>query len=236
MRSAAGVLHVTAVGRTEDGGLEVIAIGPGAPPSATDFFLLNLCRVRADAIVTTGRILRSEPGVHHGPQGAGDEPEMLAAFRREVLGKETPPRSVVLTSGTNVDLSHPIFHGARPALVVTGPAGAAALRARATTAELEIAELPVPGLRAAIALLRRRGCETICIEAGPATSLDLYREPLEIDELVLSTWEERTLPPDLRAGRFPGEPELDAALPRRGPVALRVEQSGRWTFARRRRL
>jgi len=235
MRAPAGVLHVTAVGRTFGGGLDVIAIGPGAPASRTDFFLLNLCRARADAIVTTGRILRSEPDVHHGVQGTGDEPAMLAAFRRETLGKTRAPRSVVLTSGLDLDLGHPMFHGARPALVATGSRGAAALRARANEADLEIAELPRPDLRAVVEMLAREGCGTICVEAGPATSLDLYRAPIAVDELVLSTWEERVLPEGLRAGRFlPGQ-DLEALLPRHGPVAERIEESGRWSFRRLRR-
>lgn len=235
MRSPAGVIHVTAVGHTGSGGLEVVAIGPDSPPSATDFFLLNLCRARADAIVTTGRILRLEPGVHHGLQGAGDEPAMLGAWRREVLGKTEPPRSVVLTAGRDLDLAHPMFHGARPALVVTGPAGAARLRDRSAAADVEIAELPSPDLRAVLALLDVAGCATVCVEAGPATSLDLYRAPLAVDEIVLSTWEERILPASLHAGPFLREPELDTLFPRRGPVAERVEESGRWSFRRRRR-
>lgn len=235
MRAPAGVIHVTAVGRVESGGLDVIAIGPGAPTSATDFFLLNLCRARADAIVTTGRILRSEPDVHHGLQGAGDEPSMLAAFRRETLGKTRAPRSVVLTSGLDLDLAHPMFHGPRPTLVATGPAGAAALRLRGAEADLEIAELPRPDLRAVVEMLAREGCGTICVEAGPATSLDLYRAPLAVDELVLSTWEERVLPESLRAGRFLAGHDLEALLPRHGPVAERIEESGRWSFRRLRR-
>jgi len=214
MRAPAGVLHVTAVGRTFGGGLDVIAIGPGAPAS---------------------RILRSEPDVHHGVQGTGDEPAMLAAFRRETLGKTRAPRSVVLTSGLDLDLGHPMFHGARPALVATGSRGAAALRARANEADLEIAELPRPDLRAVVEMLAREGCGTICVEAGPATSLDLYRAPIAVDELVLSTWEERVLPEGLRAGRFlPGQ-DLEALLPRHGPVAERIEESGRWSFRRLRR-
>ncbi|MBU6280657.1 dihydrofolate reductase family protein [bacterium] len=235
MRRPAGVIHVTAVGRTDDGHREVIAIGSGSPPSRTDFFLLNLCRARAEAIVTTGRILRSEPDVHHGPQGSEDEPALLAAFRRERLGLDRPPRSVVLTSGRDVDLAHPMFHGARPALVVTGTAGAAALRARSTEADVEVVELPRPDLRAVLAWLAREGCATVCVEAGPATSLDLYRPPVAVDELVLSTWEERVLPRDLRAGRFPSEAEIERLLPRAGPVAERSEESGRWSFRRRRR-
>jgi len=235
MAATEGVIHVTAVGRTPDRGLEVIAIDDGAPRSSTDFFLLNLARARADAILTTGRILRAEPGVHHALQGTGEEPAQLAAWRREVLGKTSAPRSVVLTSGRDVDLSHRMFHGARPALVATGPAGAAALRRRTGEADFEIAEFPDPDLRSVVARLARDGCSAISIEAGPSSNLDLYRPPLAVDEIMLSTWEDRPLPDRLGAGHFLDEAGIDARLPLRGPTAWRQEESGRWSFRRQRR-
>ena len=71
--------------------------------------------------------------------------------------------------------------------------------------------MPTPGLRPVLALLARQGCETICVEAGPATNLDLYRDPFVVDELVLSTWEERVLPAELHAGPFLRESEIGRA-------------------------
>ena len=61
-RGARGVLQVAAVA---DRAWVAIAIGPAAPSSATDRFVLGFARARSDAIVTTGAILRAEPDLVH---------------------------------------------------------------------------------------------------------------------------------------------------------------------------
>jgi hypothetical protein len=161
-------VHVTAVGRTtarreavgsERATLETIAIGPHSPKSATDFFLLNLARARADAIVTTGKILRDEPAVEHRLQGADGEPAALAAWRRERLGKREPPCSVVLTTGREIDLFHPLFRSAPRVIILTGESAAGALRERAASC-------------------RGRGRRAACAEPGRRARLSPYRARL----------------------------------------------------------
>lgn len=72
----------------------VMHIRPTPPHSDTDTFVLGLARARAEAIITTGRILREEPNVRFEPQGpwAG----ALHAWRR-AQGLTTPPRIIVLS-------------------------------------------------------------------------------------------------------------------------------------------
>ena len=65
-----GALHVAAVWRPAGGDRNVVLrISDQTPSSEVDFLLLNLARARAEAIVTTGRILHEEPGVVHDLQG-----------------------------------------------------------------------------------------------------------------------------------------------------------------------
>src|SRR5262249_10097985 len=121
LTAASGVLHVTAVARDSAGALQTIALAPGAPHSATDAFVLNLAPARADAIVTTGRILRSEPRLRHAI-GEDENVACLAGWRRERLGKTSAPLSVVLTGRREVDWRHPLFHQGTKVAVVTGAA------------------------------------------------------------------------------------------------------------------
>ena len=224
-----GVLHVTAVGRDPVGELQTIALAPGAPHSATDAFVLHLARARADAIVTTGRILRSEPRLRH---AIGDDQNLacLAAWRRERLGKTGAPLSVVLTAGRELDWRHPLFHQGTQVAVVTSVSAARALRAGAPAAA-ELIARPEPGLRDTIELLRGRGHACVSIEAGPSSTADLYQPPLAVDELMLSVFEEHALPEALRAGRFLGEARLDDLFPHREGTT-RLEGSGCWSFRR----
>lgn len=233
LTDACGVLHVAAVGHDPSGTLHAIAIEPRSPRSATDLFLLNLARARADAIVTTGKILREEPRTTHAIGGTADEAAALTAWRRERLGKPSAPLSVVLTSGRNLDWRHPLFHQGTPVAVVTDAAAARALRAGAIPSGIEVVERPSPSLRDAIEVLRgERGCACVSIEAGPSTTADLYDPPPAIDELMLSLYEERDLPESLRAGRFVDETRLREIFARREAGAPRREESGRWSFRR----
>lgn len=100
--SSAGALHVTSVWSGAGGRLFTLRIGPACPRSATDSFVLELTRARADAIVTTGQILRDEPGL----RTELEDPE-LVAWRRERLGKSEAPLTVVLSRRT--DLEHPLL-------------------------------------------------------------------------------------------------------------------------------
>jgi riboflavin biosynthesis pyrimidine reductase len=225
---ATGVIHVAAVGRDRAGRLHTIAIGPGAPPSATDHFLLLTARARADAIVATGEILRREPDLVHEPLG---DPG-LAAWRRSALKKGQPPLSVVLTRGRALDLEHPLFRAATRAAIFTGATAARRLGPRPRP-NVDVLGEPAPSLRKALARLRAElGCHTIDVEAGPSSTAELYEDPLAVDELMLSIYEEKPLPTALRAGRFTDEERLRAAFAEPAPPFVSHEESGRWSFHR----
>jgi riboflavin biosynthesis pyrimidine reductase len=225
-----GVLHVASAWRAPGGELCVLRAGPAAPRSATDAFALSLARARADAIVTTGKILREEPGLSHAL------PEALAAWRREVLGKAAPPRSVVLTSGRQLPLGHPLLRGPVRALVFTSRAAAADLAAAPRSSGLEVVGVARPGLRELLAwLARERGCTSAAVEAGPTTALALYEEPLAVDELMLSLFLEPELSEAARGPRLLRLARLEALLAPASPPAEAREQSGRWLFTRYRR-
>jgi len=224
LEGPAGVVHVTAVGRVADRGLAVIRICPEAPTSETDAFSLAVARARADAIVTTGSILRAEAAVSHDP---GPE---LRAWRRESLGKDASPTLAILTRG-GIPPGHPALAGAR-VLVGTTRTSAAELGPAIASETTEVVGLADSSLRGLIDELVRRGHRDICVEAGPSTSAGLYDAPLAVDELMLSIFEETPLQDTLVAGRFPDEATLRARF---GPATSEMawlEESGRWRFRR----
>ncbi len=205
-----GVLHVAAV----DAGDDVLRIRPDTPKSELDLFLLETARTRADAIVTTGRILREEPGVTH-----------------ESRGRASDPYLVVLTSGRDLDPAHPAL-AARVRPVIFTAADRADALLRALPDRVRVVADDNPDIRRAVAFARDElaaGC--VSIEAGPSSALPLYGEPPAVDELWLS----RVLAPvapHLRGGAFLTASKLDALL----PLASRAEhdqESGRWRFERR---
>ncbi|MBM4266081.1 MAG: hypothetical protein FJ144_05615 [Deltaproteobacteria bacterium] len=231
-----GVIQVTSVTRPRDAAapLETIAVGPDAPRSATDRFLLSLARARADAIVTTGKILRAEPDVRHSPLGSTEEIEALRRWRHDHLAKRDEPWSVVLSRGTSLDLDHPLFRPpARPLLLVPEET-ARRIEPAARAAGIRVLGRPEPSLEDSLAVLAADfGCETITVEAGPSTSRSLWGSPTRVDELLLSIFEEHEDVP--RAGAFSTEARLEAALGRPRASQSRVEESGLWTFRRYRR-
>ncbi len=237
--AARGVLHVMSCWSAPDGTLRAIRIAPGSPQSGTDRFVLSAARARADAIVTTGKTLRDEPAVEHGPivRDAALR-RALAAWRSECAGRVVPARSVVLSSGRDLDLAHPILAGASGALISTGEEAAAALRERAAQAEknLEVIGRARPGLRDTVSFLRReRGFETVLVEAGPSTALELYRAPVGVDELLLSIYEESRLEEPLIGPAFLPLARLGDLFARQCTPHRTLEESGRWSFRRLRR-
>lgn len=225
-----GVVHVTAVWRRADAALITLKIESGTPKSEQDFFVLNLCRARADAIITSGKILREEQELRHDLAGPGRVADALASWRHR-LGKSEPPISLVLTSGRGLDLDHPLFRGGTRPLVYTSLEG----RERLTGADergIEVVADPAPGLRSAIAFLRReREASLIAVETGPSTSMDLYDLPLMVDELLLSTYEEN-LDEALQGGAFLPLEEIEARFMRPEPPFRVHSESGRWSFQR----
>ena len=223
-----GVLHPAAAWR-EGERLRSLIIGPQTPKCSLDAFSLNLARARADAVVTTGRILRCEPTLTHDLQGPGGMSEALARWREDLLGEARPLVSLVLTSGQDLDLDHPLFRGSGRSVIFTAEEGRRRLAGAATERGIEVVASPEPGLRAAIRFLQRRGAKTISVEAGPGTSRELYLAPLMVDELFLSLYGAPTLPEVLRGGDLPPRQQLAAQF--RGLAAF-FQGEGDWSFYR----
>jgi len=230
---AGRVLHVASVWRDASGVARVLRIGPHAPRSDHDRFLLALARARAEAIVTTGRILREEPALTHGPLGPPELRAALAAWRRERLVLASPPWLLVLSSGRGLDPAHPAFHGlTRPLLFVPAEA-AAELRERFARAEVRVASLPRPSVRLALEHLRRLGAKRITIEAGPTTTTALYDEPPSVDELWLATYAGAAPAAEAIGEPFVEDARQAATLPDASAPSARDETSGPWRFERR---
>jgi len=223
---ASGVLHPTAVWESPSGSHRTIRIEPGGPGSETDRFVLDLARARADAIVTTGKILRDEPGLTHAftsDSGAG-----LERWRREVLGRTVgPPPTVVLTSGRDLPLDHLLFED--PAVVFTSPEGGRALRARREDLPFRVVESESPGIREVLAWLRKQEHDVVSVETGARTSNTLYEPPLAVDELLLSVFRGE-LAERLRGTEL--EPRPRDAFEEPAPPHEVLEPSGPWTFHR----
>lgn len=227
---SSGILHPAAVWQDGGGRLVTIRIGPSSPRSALDSFSLNLARARADAIVTTGKNLRSEPDLLHDLQGPGHLPGALEAWRRERLGKHGPPISLILTTGKELDFTHRLFQGGTKVLVFTTNEAAKGLKAEAEAAGAEIVGEAEPSIRSALRFLRRRGAQTVAVEAGPSTSGELYRAPVVVDEALLSVYGAPDLAAELQGGELPGWQQLSAQF--KGASGCAPAQEKLWTFYR----
>lgn len=232
---ASGVIHVAAI---DAHSRRALAVGPGAPASATDRFVLGFARARADAIVTTGAILRAEPALVHRFADAPEAQAYWQRFRADVLGRAEPPTLVVLTASGDWPPAHPALHEAPRTIVLTTAAGRARLggaegsdtaaRGRgerretdgtiAAARRIEVfvlddgppAAAGDPLARAIDWLRRERGCETIVLESGPRSTLGLYAAARpRIDELLLSVFEGNGAPL-VDAPRFPDPSTLAA--------------------------
>jgi riboflavin biosynthesis pyrimidine reductase len=232
---AGRVLHVASVWRDAGGAARVLRIGPSAPKSRHDTFLLALARARAEAIVTTGRILREEPALTHGLRGPPEPRAALAAWRRERLVLAHDPWLLVLSSGRELDPMHPAFHAPlRPVLFVPS-AAAAGLRERFADTDARVVSVPAPNVRFALDHLHRLGAKRITIEAGPTTARELYAEPCRMDELWLATFAGAAPPAEAVGEPFLEDARLAGVLPDASPPCVRDEPSGPWRFERRRR-
>ncbi|RMH22949.1 MAG: hypothetical protein D6696_02135 [Acidobacteria bacterium] len=227
-----GVLHVTAVWRDPGGTLITLNVNDQTPRCDHDAFALGVARARADAIVTTGRVLRAEPALSHALPGPAKLPAALADWRRS-LGKRKPPLSVILTRSGDVDFDHPLFGGGHRAVLYTSEETAERLRSRAAERGVGVIADRSPSLRQAIARLEGQGIDGVAIEAGPSTARTLYQAPLAVDELMLSIFEAPDLAPEVRGGALGTEAMLDAHLPHRSPPYAVATRDGNWSFSRR---
>lgn len=208
---------------------DVIRIGEHAPKSAWDFFLLNLARASADVIVTTGKILRDEPALRYDLEGTAGVAHALHAYRDVHAHKPARADVVVLSSGRDLDLSHPTFHGwARPVLAL--PDAATRAIHDAQSMGIEVRTFTNLSLRALVSALAVQG-RTVSIEAGPSSARALYDVPVLVSSLWLSRFEGEAA----RAAH--GEPFLcdDVLEARLGAARSDVriaEPSSTWRFRR----
>jgi riboflavin biosynthesis pyrimidine reductase len=195
--------------------------------------LLNVARARADAIITTGEVLREEETVTHALQGPGTVPQALADWRKNRLGKHEPPLSVVLTA-RQIDLDHPLFGCGTIPMIFTSREGTCELEPPAASKGIEIVEHDEPSLREVIRYLQElRGAETIVIEAGPSTSKSLYESPAAVNELMLSVYSGRSLPRSVQGKAFYSLQDLGLVFPMAcSTFVSENEESGRWVYRR----
>lgn len=222
-----GVVHVVSAARGEDGRFHVINIGPRAPKSETDFFVLQLSRARADAVLSSAQILRAEPELRLA--FTGELRESFDELRWRALGKNALVCAVLTRTG-DLPRAHPWFSEPLERLVFTGEERAKALQEELGT-RAEVVGLQEPSARTAIAALRARGLSAISVEAGPTAVAALYRDEPSVDELWLSRVEVPDLPSDVLGGALPPDAQLFAGLTCASSV-LRDELSGPWRFER----
>ena len=221
-----GVLQSAAVWSPASGQYQILRIGESTPRSPTDDFLLALNRARADAIVTTGQILRDEPALCF--EVGGNLGRDLSDWRKDALGRSQAPWIVVLTRGGHLPWGHPVVASDRT-LILTGQE-ATVLEPADSSKTIRRA---APGLIDAIAFLRtEKGCETMLIEAGPSTSSVLYQTDDNVDELMLSVYREDRLPPGVGGRAFPSAATLVSAGLREVSSRPVQEASGLWSFHR----
>jgi riboflavin biosynthesis pyrimidine reductase len=219
LKPARGVVHVTAVA-AEGPARRVIDIGPAAPTSALDRFVLHHTRARVDAILVTGSVLRAEPELTY---DLGIAPAVLGAWRAACFG--AAPHLLVLSRG-ELPVEHPAwFSWARPRVLV--PTERAEALARALPPEVRVVGRDDPSPRAALAYLREElGCRSVSVEAGPSVATGLYEAPCAIDELLLSVYD-GPLEEAARGGRFLDEDALAASHERVADTRV-----GAWRFTR----
>jgi len=211
-----GLLHVVATAHRLPLAPRVLAVGPHAPKSNHDFFLLNAARARAEAIVTTAAILRAEPNVHYGLQGPPRVVQALRAYRA-ALGLRSSPLLVVMSAGASFETNHPALKLAAQVVLVAPDAQASRARAHQLPGStlLPVPEGYGPGRALAGALRRlatQRAIRNVTLEAGPSVAADFYATSGPPDALWLSRCVPETgqfapqaLGPELKLGKTPPE-------------------------------
>jgi len=217
----AGVAHVAAVWARPDGAWAALRVGEGAPRTSSDAVVLSGARARADAIVTTGRILRDEPDLVHASIAPPDVTDALAHWRAS-LGLVARPCIAVLTGSGDLPMAHPALAAAERLVLFTGAEGAERLRASPERpGQAEIVEHARPSARSLLEYLRaERGARSILVEAGASTATPLYAAPAAIDELWLTVCLAPRLATTDVVGPFVEPGTVDAAL---GPPVHREQ-------------
>ena len=229
----AGVIHPTAVWQAPNDDYLTLKLNAETPSSRHDRFMLNLARARADALLTTGKILRDEPALVTDLLGDGPERGPLSAWRREVLGRTKPPIVLVLTSGRDLDLDHPVFRGWAEPVLFTTHAAAEDLFPAALSRSIEVVSHESPSVHEALRHLRDvLECRTVSIEAGPTTSRLLYRPPARVDELLLSVYRGSALAESVQGPAFLSPLDIRTTFGHESTPYRIEDPSGPWSFQR----
>lgn len=223
--AGSGIIHPVHVARASDGRLHALRIDEHTPRSDTDWFVLSLCRARADAVLTSAENVRREPRLAH--QLSGPWAEALAHYRASVLGKSAPLVCAIVTRTGDLPSDHPVWSDGTQKLLFTVPPSAMTLRARFRD-RAEVIEIDDLDLVRAAAWLQQHGRALVSIEAGPRSASALYTGTCAVDELWLTEWESVT-PHATLAGALPEDPTLFAGLVRIGS-STRVEHGQRFRF------
>lgn len=226
-----GVAHVVSVS-SDAGALMVMRIRPETPRSPYDRFVLSLARARADAIVTTGRILREEPTLRHQLLGTDDARTALEAWGRDVRGHDNRRLSIVLTGGRGFPANHPMLSGPNRVVVMCPEPHTHLLRERLRDRPLEILGFEDLQLAAVIDTARERfGAQTVLLEAGPATVRPLYTSGNAPHELMLSEYL-GVVPSGVRGTRLVSRALLEDAYGAVGFGPTTMDRGGDpWRFA-----
>ncbi len=225
---AAGLAQVVAVTPVAASGMHVLAIGPDAPKSSLDFFVLNLVRAWAEVILVGAEVLRSEPALSYDlsrAEGWGDTAGALAAWRG-ARGITAARRLVVLSRSGDVPLDHPVWSSVDAGEIHTGIEGRARLASSLAGTELELWSTESPGLARSVAHLRSRGAQRLSIEAGPGASAPLYADGPQVDTLLRSVYRGPVEPAAL-GPRFAAMDELSPSYLRQ---ARHPSDDARWHF------
>lgn len=249
-----GLLHVVAIGASRRA---VIALGPTSPASEVDRFVLGVARARADLVLSSGAILRAEPGLVHRFSDDQQEERALQRWRRERLGRTRPPGLGILSRSGQIPVEHPALRFASAGFVWTGRSGRARLGPRVGRLEVvdavegrssEPARRGAEGLGGAIAHALSSGAGSVLVEAGPTLTRALYagpwgaeatpdrtaEPPVRLDELLLCCFE-GTLDPSAVGPAFASESAVRVCFPDPPSERLVEEPSGPWRFLRYRR-
>lgn len=224
----AGVLHVCSAFDAADDTIRAIRIGEGAPGSEHDSFLLRAARAQADAIITTGSILRHEADVtlELGDDAIG---RALTRYRRAGLGKLSPPRSVILSASGDLPEQHPLFADWTTTSIWTSPERVAEVRAR-VPGDVDVIGHDGDVAGAVLAYLAKCDATRVSLETGPSAVAPFY-EAQRVTELWCSRYEDVDgLGRDSRGGAWPFDAEtLDDWW---AGGSERIEPSGAWRFDR----
>ena len=222
-----GVLHVVSAFEHVDSRLHVINIGPKAPKSASDFFVLNFWRAHADAVLTTAAVVRAEPKLSHELQG--DHAAALSIYREQYLGRRDVPLCAILSASGELPSDHRIWQDRLRNHVLTAPGRVQALQAQLGT-RASVVGIDALDPARAIDWLFAQGAQCVLIEAGPRTAGQLYGSHGGVDHLMLSRCGAQVAPEAI--GRaLPDSTQLFAGLTRRCETEHH-EESGPWWFSR----